>query len=170
MNKVYGILCWLGYTLQKSAISDLTGLILPRDGHYVVQDMRDGSPEELTLRQSIEERRARVADITGDPDGHLTHLTAALAAQKALVLTLRGDFADVQAAAQQAAGALAARVSALHEAASRLADARAVHASVLRVSPALHEAALAVARLDLRLGDPGACEERVRAATACVAP
>lgn len=127
----------------------------------VVQDMGDGSPEELALRQSIEERRARIADITGDHDGHLEHLTNALAAQKALVLALRGDFADVQATAQRAAVALAARVSALHEAASRLADARAVHAAVLRVCPSLHEAALAVARLDLRLGDPGACEEQV---------
>lgn len=123
--------------------------------------MVEGSPEELTLRQATEERRARSADICGDPGGHLSHLTASLDAQKALVLALRGDYADVQLEAQRCAAALAARVAALHEAAARLADARAVHAAVLRVCPALHPAALAVARLDLRLGDAGACEQRV---------
>eukprot|EP00892_Ulva_mutabilis_P009788 jgi/Ulvmu1/7181/UM034_0090.1 len=126
----------------------------------LLQEMAEGSPEELGLRVSIMERRARIADAAGDAEGHLSHLTDALNAQTQLLLAVRGDYADVQADARERAATLARKVSAMHEAASRLDAARAVHAALLRACPGLPESALAVARLDLRLGHPAACEER----------
>lgn len=127
-----------------------------------MQEMTEGDPKELELRGSLAERRAQVANISGDADGRLTHLSAAFAAQKQLVLALRGDYEDAQADGRHRAAALAARVASLHEAASRLGDARAVYAGLLTACPDLPDAALAVARLDLRLGDPASCEQRVR--------
>lgn len=159
---VCGLTYHVGYVvwLEGAARRRLRGPVKHR--YCDIQEMADGSQEELALRQSIAERRARIADLSGDTDGHLEHLQASLEAQKSLVLALRGDYPDVQVDAQRRAAALAARVSALHEAAARPAAARDVHAAVLRICPNLHDAALAVARLDLRLGDLYACEERVR--------
>jgi hypothetical protein len=123
--------------------------------------MDASSGEALSFRVSLAERRARLATLQGDAASHLSHLSEALAAQGAVLEAVRGDFEDARAEARLRIASIARRIAATHVAARRFSDAHDVLKDVLARSAEDPAVMLDLARIDLRMGDAGACEERV---------